>query len=513
MEGGVTGVFIAGILAGVTSSADDPVIRLPSPCLVVLVGPSGSGKSTWATEHFAPGQIVSSDRLRAVVGEGEHDLAASPDAFYLLDLILTRRLKRRLTTVVDSMHLDLERRTHCLALAAELGVPCVAITFDVDPTELRARNRRREHPIAPGVLGQQIQAWEMVKAALPAEGFAAVHAAGPVAVVPGAVLAAPEAEAPAQLRFGLQIPIWNWPGGPAELAGRLRSIAAGAEEAGVHSLWVRDHFRQIPTMGPAWADMPESYTTLGFLAAATERVRLGTLVTGITYRNVAHLGKIVATLDVLSGGRAMCGLGAAWFQEEHEAYGFAFPPVGERFDLLEDALQLLPLLWGPGTPAFEGKVLSVPEAMCYPRPLQDRIPILVGGSGERRTLRLAAQYADACNLFGDADVVRRKVSVLRRHCADVGRDPAAVEVTQLGTVLVGRDRGEVSREVDRLRPARVGVERFMRYVNAGTVADHVARLRGLAAAGVQTAIVSLSGLGPTDPIERFAEVITAVADG
>jgi F420-dependent oxidoreductase-like protein len=366
--------------------------------------------------------------------------------------------------------------------------------------------------VPPGTLGQQIQAWELVKPALATEGFAAVHPPGSVAVVPGAVLAAP-AHAPRPLRFGLQIPVWNWPGGPAELAPRLRAIAAAADEAGFDSLWVMDHFRQIPTMGPAWADMPESYTTLGFLAAASERMRLGTLVTGITYRNVAHLGKIVATLDVLSGGRAMCGLGAAWFEQEHEAFGFDFPARGERLDLLEDALRLFPLLWGPGTPRFEGKVITVPEAMCYPRPLQARIPILVGGGGERRTLRLAAQYADACNVIGDADVVRRKAAVLRRHCEAVGRDPAAVEVTQLGTVLLGRDRADVAREVDRLRPARVGAERFARHVNAGTVADHTARLRGLAAAGVQTAIVSLAGLGPLDPVERFAEVIAALNDG
>jgi F420-dependent oxidoreductase-like protein len=497
----------------VPDSTDDGVIRLPSPCLVVLVGPSGSGKSSWAAEHFAPGQIVSSDRLRAVVGEGEHDLAASPDAFFLLDLILGRRLKRRLTTVIDSMNLELERRSRCIALAAEHGVPCVAIAFDVDPTELRARNRRREHPIAPGVLGQQIQAWELVKPALHEEGFAAVHPPGPVAVVPGSVLAAPTTDAPRRLSFGLQIPMWNWPGGPTELAARLRAIADAAEAAGFDSLWVMDHFRQIPTMGPAWADMPESYTTLAYLAAVTERVRLGTLVTGITYRNVAHLGKIVATLDVLSGGRAMCGLGAAWFQEEHAAYGFAFPPLRERFDLLEDALRLLPLLWGPGTPRFEGKSITVEEAMCYPRPLQEHIPILVGGGGERRTLRLAAQYADACNVVGEADVVRRKVAVLRRHCQSVGRDPAAVEITQLGTVLLGRDRADVGREVERLRPARIGAERFARAVNAGTVADHIARLRGLAAAGVQTAIVSLAGLGTTEPVERFAEVIATVHEG
>jgi F420-dependent oxidoreductase-like protein len=505
-------VFIAGILAVVTTTSDDAAIRLPSPCLLVLVGPSGSGKSVWAAEHFAPGQIVSSDRLRAVVGEGEDDLAASRDAFFLLDLILGRRLKRRLTTVVDSTNLELERRARCLALAAEHGVPCVAITFDVDPTELRARNRRREHPIPPGVLGQQIQAWALVKPALADEGFAAVHPPGPVAVVPGALLSAPATEAVPRLRFGLQIPQWDWPGGSLELRTRLRNVASAAEEAGFDSLWVMDHVRQIPLMGPAWADMPESYTTLGFLAASTDHVRLGALVTAITYRNVAHLGKIIATLDVLSGGRAMCGLGAAWFEQEHDAYGFAFPPPAQRLDLLEDALRLFPLLWGPGAPSFEGKVVNVPEAMCYPRPLQAHIPILVGGGGERRTLRLAAQYADACNIIGDAEVVRRKVAVLRHHCRAGGRDPGAVEVTQLATALVGKDRADVAKEVERLRPARVGAERFANHVNAGTVADHVARLRGLAAAGVRTAIVSLPGLGTTDPIERFADVIAAVQE-
>jgi F420-dependent oxidoreductase-like protein len=481
-------------------------IRLPSPCLVILVGPAGSGKSTWAAEHFAPGQIVSSDRLRAVVGEGENDLAASPDAFFLLDLIVARRLKRRLTTVVDTLSLDPQRRARCRALAAEHGVPCIAIAFDVEATELRARNRRRDSPLPSTVIGQQIQAWGTTREALPREGFAAVHPPGPVSIVP-ATLLGEASSVQSQLRFGLQIPTWSWPGGPAQMATRLRGIATAAEQAGFDSLWVMDHMRQIPSMGPAWSDMPESYTTLGYLAAATESVRLGAMVTGITYRNVAHLGKIVATLDVLSGGRAICGLGAAWFREEHDAYGWHFPSLARRYDLLEDALRLLPMMWGPGTPHFEGKAINVPEAMCYPRPLQEKVPILVGGVGEKQTLRLAAQYADACNIIGEAEVVRRKVKVLHDHCAQVGRDPAAVEVTQLGTVLVGRDRAEVAKEIERLRPTRVGAERFANTVNAGTVTDHVARLRGLVAAGVQTAVVSLAGLEGAESVERFAEVI------
>ena len=184
-----------------------------------------------------------------------------------------------------------------------------------------------------------------------------------------------------------------------------------------------DHFRQIPQIGRAWEDFLESYTTLAYLAACTDRVRLGALVTGITYRNVAHLGKIVSTLDVLSGGRAVCGLGLAWFEAEHAAYGWEFPSVGRRYAMLEDALRLLPVLWGPGSPAFRGRVLTVPEAMCYPRPLQERIPIIVGGGGERRTLRLAARYADAANVFGDAATVRHKAAVLTEHCADARPRP------------------------------------------------------------------------------------------
>jgi alkanesulfonate monooxygenase SsuD/methylene tetrahydromethanopterin reductase-like flavin-dependent oxidoreductase (luciferase family) len=257
--------------------------------------------------------------------------------------------------------------------------------------------------------------------------------------------------------------------------------------------------------------MLESTTTLAHLAAVTERMRLGTLVAGITYRNVALLGKIVATLDVLSGGRAVCGLGLGWYEQEHRAYGWPFPSRSERYALLEDALQLLPLLWGPGTPAFEGRVLRVPEAMCYPRPLQEHVPILVGGGGERRTLALVARYADAANIVGELPVVRRKVEVLRRHCAATGRDPAEIEVTQLSTALVGRDAGHLDALVEQWRPGRVGAERYASQVNAGTIVDHVGRYRELASAGVGLAIVSLPDVADLDAVERFGAVIQAFA--
>ena len=313
------------------------------------------------------------------------------------------------------------------------------------------------------------------------------------------------------MRFGLQIPSFTWPGGPAEMGARLRDIAQTAEEVGFESIWVMDHFRQIPIVGPEWHDMLDSYSALSYIAAATRRVKLGAMVTGVTYRNAAHLGKIIASLDVLSGGRAICGIGAAWFQQEHLAYGWPFPPLSERYELLEDALQLLPLLWGPGSPSFEGKRIRVPEAMCYPRPLQTRIPILVGGSGERRTLKLVAQYADACNLFGEADVVRHKVEVLHRHCDTVGRAKSEIDVTQLSSVLVVDGRGRIDDTVAALRPPNVNAQQWATRVNAGTVDDHIGRYRGLADAGVDVAILSLADVGDRGAVARFAPVIAEFA--
>ena len=487
-------------------------IRIAEGSLVVLVGPPASGKSTWAASHFPPHQIVSSDELRAVVGTGEHDQRASKDAFDVLDVVVERRLKRGLTTVVDSLGTEAKRRRRWIRAAAAAGRPCVAVVFDTDAATCRARNRARPRSIPGNVMASMLARWPEVRAALADDGFAAVHPPGDVIVVAPDLVAAPAAaarqqEAPVPLEFGLQMPRFTFPGGPAETRDRLSELAAAAEGAGFTSIWVMDHFLQIPQVGPHWEDMLESWTTLAFLAGRTDTARLGTLVTGVTYRNIAHLAKIIATLDVLSGGRAMCGLGAAWYREEHLAYSWSFPSVRERYALLEDALRLLPLLWGPGTPSFTGRAIQVPEAMCYPRPLQERIPLLVGGSGERTTLRLAARYADACNLFGEAPTIARKVEVLRRHCADVDRDPAAVEITQLSTVLVGRDAHETAALIERIRPARASAERFARQVSAGTIEQHADRVRGLVELGVGTVMVSLADLDDTAPIERFAEVI------
>jgi len=509
------------------------MLRLADPTLVVLVGPGASGKTTWAEEFFRPEQVVSSDRLRAVVGEGEHDLSASADAFALLEQIVAGRARRRLTTVVDTLGLDGERRQTWRALAARTGVPCVAVAFDTPAAECRRRNAARAHRIPAGVLSGQLKAYAQLRPGLDGEGFDEVVVAQPVRVVPAAVAAAarqgapetpPDATAPEPaepapepepgadrgtgLRFGLHLSSFGAPGGPGTLAERIREVAGAAEAAGFSSIWVMDHMRQIPQLGRPWDDMLESTAALGYLAAATRTAAIGCLVNCVTYRNVGHLGKIVATLDVLSGGRAWCGLGAGWYRAEHEAYGWPFPPARERLEVLEDALQVLPLLWGAGSPSFDGRRVRVPEAMCYPRPLRGRIPILVGGSGEQRTLRLVARYADACNLLGGADAVRHKVAVLHRHCAEVGRDPESVEVSHLSTVLVARDPAELDREVERRRPRR-DVARWAARTNPGTVEDHVLRVRALREAGVQHVIVSLAGLWDHPAIERFAEVIAS----
>ena len=487
---------------------------LPAPCLVVLVGPSGAGKSTWAHSHFRAEQIVSSDRLRAIVGEGEDDLAASDDAFAILEAIVDHRLRRRLTTVVDTLGLDPVRRARWLAAAREHDVARVCVVVPTTVAECRARNRGAGKSVPERVLSQQVRQLQEQRPVIDTEGFDLVIEPTVVRTTPSKIartapLVQQQAAEPVGLRFGLQIPVYTWPGGPAEIRVRLREIAQAAERAGFSSIWVMDHFRQIPMFGPPWLDMLESYTTLGYLAGITDRARLGTLVTGVTYRNIAHLGKIVATLDVLSGGRAACGLGIGWFEAEHRAYGWPFPAVADRYALLEDALRLLPLQWGKGAPAFEGGTLQVPEALCYPRPLQAHIPILVGGNGERRTLRLAAQLADGCNIIGDVDVVARKVAVLHDHCDTAGRDRDEVEVTQLSTTIVGRDASEIDAIVERLRPRRQSAERYAATANAGTIDDQIGRFRALADAGVRNAIVSFPDLGEGEPIERFAAVVGA----
>ncbi len=475
------------------------MLELSGPSLVVLVGPAGAGKTTWAREEFAEGEILSSDVLRAQVGRGEWDQDASTDAFAVLEQILRMRLGRGLTTVIDTLGYDQPARRRWIEMARNASMQSVAIVFDTPAEVCRQRNRERRDPVPARVLDQQLKRRTSVIEQLPDDGFDRIERPD-VTHLParsfrdGATTPPLRPRRSGSLRFGLQISRFPWPS--EEMGPQLAQLGLAAEEAGFSSLWVMDHFRQIPQVGRPWDDMLESYTTISFLAGATSTIEIGVLVSGVLYRNIAHLGKIVATLDVLSGGRARCGIGAGWFEAEARAYGWEFPRAGVRLDAVEDALRLLPLLWGPGSPAFEGKTISVPEATCYPRPIQPRIPILVGGSGETRTLRLVAELADACNLFGSPAEVAAKLEVLDRHCRAVGRDRREIWVTHFGPALLAGDPRTLKDAIEHLRPAGADGRDFADRVNAGTLDDHRRRCEALAAAGVDEVIV-----GPVDMAE------------
>lgn len=498
----------------------DGELILPAPCLVVLVGPVASGKSTWAAEHFAPDQIVSSDALRGVVGESPYDLTASADAFAVLDDIVARRLRRRLTTVVDSLGLDADRRAAWRAMADAAGVPAVAVVFDTPPAECRRRNSSRDVSVPAGVLSGQLRRWPEVLEEVRSEPWPDVVTPRPAAVVPAALapalgrspVAAPGGiERPRRgFAVGLHLSSFDWPGGAPRAADHLGRIAVDAEHAGLDSIWLMDHLRQIPQVGPAWADLPDPYSVLAWLAARTERVRLGVLVSPAFLRPPAVLAKAVASLDVLSGGRAICGLGVGWFAAEYAAAGIEFPSLGDRYRALADTACALRAFWDKGSKPFAGDRLSVPEALSYPRPLQPRVPLLIGGGGERRTLALVARHADACNLFGEPDVVARKVAVLRRQCESIGRDPSEIAVTHLSTILVGRTRAETATLVEAMRPRRRSAERFAADVGAGTVDDHARRIERFADAGVHTVIVRLADVAVPGAIERLGEIVERV---
>jgi len=239
------------------------------------------------------------------------------------------------------------------------------------------------------------------------------------------------------MELALHVSDFRFPGDQA-IAPTLSAVARAADDGGFAAITLMDHWFQMEPAGNGATDpMLEGYTGLGFLAGQTRRVELGLLVTGVTYRHPGLLAKTVTTLDVLSGGRAMLGIGAAWYEREHRALGVPFPPVAERFERLEETLQICRQMWSDDDGPYTGKHYQLAETLCVPQPVRRPHPrILIGGSGEKKTLRLVAQYADACNLFDTgADGIRHKLEVLERHCADVGRDPAEIQKT----VITGED--------------------------------------------------------------------------
>ncbi len=251
-------------------------------------------------------------------------------------------------------------------------------------------------------------------------------------------------------RFGLQLPTFTFPDVPDDkLFDRVTAIAQAAESSGFGSFWVMDHYHQIGHIGPPSDPMLEAYTLLGAVAARTSRVTLGAMVTGVTYRNPAFLAKAVTTLDIVSSGRAILGIGAAWNEEESRAYGYDWPSTAERFERLEDALQICRAMFTQPRSTFQGKRHHIDGAYNDPQPVRPGGPkILIGGGGEKKTLRLVAQYADMWNGFGDPTAIRHKVEVLADHCRDIGRDPAEIVKTRLGTLVVTatKEEGDARRE-------------------------------------------------------------------
>ena len=298
------------------------------------------------------------------------------------------------------------------------------------------------------------------------------------------------------MRIGLQVPNFTYPGGLAQLRGTLADIARAADAAGFYSLWVMDHFFQIGGrdrpmgVGPPEDEMLESYSTLSYFAGLTERVKLGALVTGVIYRFPGILVKTVTTLDVVSGGRAYFGVGAAWNNLESRSLGVPFPPPGERLKRLEETLQIAKQMWSGDEGPYKGKYYQLERTLCRPLPLsKPHPPILIGGGGEHKTLRLVAQYGDACNLYArlGPEGLQKKLDILKRHCDEVGRDYGEIEKTTLGTVELAADK---------MSPR-----------------DVIEHCRGLAALGIGQCIFNMPNVHEIKPLEAFGKhVIPAVAE-
>jgi F420-dependent oxidoreductase-like protein len=262
------------------------------------------------------------------------------------------------------------------------------------------------------------------------------------------------------MNVDLHVNRFDWAGDAAGIGPGLRDLAATAEGIGVRTLSFMDHWFQMDWMAPAEDPMLEGYTALGFVAGVTDRLRLRLLVTGVTYRHPGLLAKTVTTLDVVSGGRAELGLGAAWYEREHVGLGVPFPPLKERFERLEEALQICLQMWSDNDGPFRGRHYQLAETLCSPPPVsRPRPAIMIGGSGEKKTLRLVATYADSCNLFGDAQTIAHKVEVLKRHCDTVGRDPNEIGVTTNVGALGDLDSDEIVRRLAEF--ASVGVSTVM----------------------------------------------------
>ncbi|MDO9457027.1 LLM class flavin-dependent oxidoreductase [Nocardioides sp.] len=479
-------------------SSDGP---LPDPALVVLVGPSGSGKTTWAAARYRAEEVVSSDALRALVGSGPADLDASTDAFDLLERIVAARLARGLSTVVDTLGTDDDRRLRWLGLGRAAGLACVAVVVDTPVAEARRRNADRDRPVPAAVLVQQQRRHAAVVPTLAEEGWDAVVTVpgGGRGPEPGAgtverhTTPAPREDRRSSqgLRVVLQLSRFPWGADPR---GWLRDVALAADDAGLAGIALMDHLIQIPQVDRAWSPIPEPWVALGLLAGLDTGLDLGTLVTPVTFRPAGVTAKAAATLSALTSGRTFLGVGAGWWEREHAAYGLPFPPAHERLDALETAIETMRALWSAGTKAHAGERVTLPETTCYPRPAGP-IPVVVGGTGPR-TLRIAAALGDAANVPSTLPALDDHLATLRRHRPDV-------TVTVLDLPTVGTDRDDTWARVERLR-GRSTAASYAARTHAGTPAEQRDRYGLLADRGVDTVFVALADLEGPDDLARVA---------
>jgi F420-dependent oxidoreductase-like protein len=309
------------------------------------------------------------------------------------------------------------------------------------------------------------------------------------------------------MKFGIQHPNFTYDGQGTQLTDSLRSQVLKAEETGYDSFWVMDHFHQISMVGKPEEPMLEGWVTISVLAGMTSKIKLGTLVTGNVYRYPSVLAKMGATLDVLSKGRLFLGIGAAWNEEEAEAYGIPFPPTRERMARLDEALQIIRAMWTEDRANFDGKYYKLKGAMCNPKPIQKPAPkILIGGTGEKFLLKIVAKYGDACNFFGSAETVRKKLAILREHCKSVGRDYDSILKTKLTQLIISEDEKAVNQIVGRISQ-RISNERLKEAVMYGTPDQLQNQIEELREAGIQYLIMSFMPGTEMKSIPLFAEKV------
>jgi len=313
------------------------------------------------------------------------------------------------------------------------------------------------------------------------------------------------------MRFGLQKPNFNFDyrdDDTSQIIDSLKNLATTAENNGFDSFWVMDHFHQIPMIGKVEEPMLESWTTLSVVAGLTTKIKLGTLVTGIMYRYPAVLAKVAATLDVLSKGRLFMGIGAAWNEDESHAYGIHFPPASERLSRLEEAIQIIRKMWTEEPSAsFNGKYYQIRNAYCNPKPIQKPSPpILVGGGGERKTLKIVAKYADACNLFGSVETVKRKLNILKEHCKTMGRDYDSILKTKLAIIVVDDDKQTSEKKIEQIFKG-MPEEQIREFAIYGTPEDVLGQIELFEQVDIQYLIVDLDPTRELEALDVFANKI------